>query len=111
VGKGDIRGYLPRFAGDAGSRNASAVERFHAFARERGLTPAQLCVAWVLAKQPHFVPVIGARTRKQLEDVLGALDKPLSQADVAAVEALLPNEAIAGTRYGVEQMKHLDSER
>jgi aryl-alcohol dehydrogenase-like predicted oxidoreductase len=111
LGKTDIRSYLPRFTGDAGSRNASAVERFHAFAKERGMTPAQLCVAWVLAMQPKFVPVVGARTRKQLDDALGALDKPLSRADVAAVEPLLPREAITGTRYATEQMKHLDSER
>lgn len=54
------------------------------------MTPAQLSVAWVLAKQPTLVPVVGARTRKQLLDVLGALEKPLSSEDVAAVEALLP---------------------
>ncbi len=110
-GKGDFRGFLPRFSGDAGARNASTVARFHAFAAERGMTPAQLSVAWVLAKQPAFVPVVGARTRKQLDDVLGALEKPLSSADVLALEAVLPKDAIAGTRYAAEQMKHLDSER
>jgi diketogulonate reductase-like aldo/keto reductase len=61
------------------------------------MTPAQLSVAWVLAKQPGLVPVLGARTRKQLLDVLGALEKPLSAADVAAVEGILPKDAIAGT--------------
>jgi aryl-alcohol dehydrogenase-like predicted oxidoreductase len=110
-GKGDFRGFLPRFSGDAGARNASTVARFHAFATERGMTPAQLSVAWVLAKQPSFVPVVGARTRKQLHDVLGALERPLSSADVLALEAILPKDAIAGTRYAAEQMKHLDSER
>jgi aryl-alcohol dehydrogenase-like predicted oxidoreductase len=110
-GKGDFRGFLPRFSGDAAASNAATVARFHSFAADRGMTPAQLSVAWVLAKQPSLVPVIGSRTRKQLLDVLGALEKPLSQADVAAVEALLPKDAIAGTRYAAEQMKHLDSER
>jgi aryl-alcohol dehydrogenase-like predicted oxidoreductase len=75
------------------------------------MTPAQLSVAWVLAKQPAFVPVVGARTRKQLQDVLGALERPLSSADVVALEAILPRDVIVGTRYGAEQMKHLDSER
>ncbi|ABS26299.1 aldo/keto reductase [Anaeromyxobacter sp. Fw109-5] len=111
AGKGNVRGHFPRFSGEAGERNGAAVARFHAFAVERGMTPAQLSVAWVLAKQPTFVPVVGARTRKQLRDVLGALDKPLSPADVAAAEAVLPKDAIAGTRYPAEQMKHLDSER
>ncbi|MBN9682332.1 MULTISPECIES: aldo/keto reductase [unclassified Corallococcus] len=105
------RVHYPRFAGEAGQRNAAAIARFHAYAAERGMTPAQLSVAWVLAKQPGFVPVVGARTRKQLHDVLGALEKPLSSDDVAAVEAILPKEAIAGTRYPEQQMKMLDSER
>jgi aryl-alcohol dehydrogenase-like predicted oxidoreductase len=105
------RAHFPRFSGEAGQRNAAAVARFHAFAAERGLTPAQLSVGWVLAKQPALVPVIGARTRKQLLDVLGALEKPLSPADVAAVEAALPTDAIAGSRYPEQQMKLLDSER
>jgi aryl-alcohol dehydrogenase-like predicted oxidoreductase len=108
---GGARAHFPRFAGEAGQRNAAVVAKFHAFAAERAMTPAQLSVAWVLAKQPALVPVIGARTRKQLIDVLGALDKPLSSADVAAVEAILPPGAIAGTRYPEQQMKLLDSER
>jgi aryl-alcohol dehydrogenase-like predicted oxidoreductase len=105
------RMHYPRFGGEAGQRNAAAVARFHAYAAERGMTPAQLSVAWVLAKQPALVPVVGARTRKQLLDVLGALEKPLSSDDVAAVEAILPKEAIAGSRYPEQQMKLLDSER
>lgn len=107
----DHRGHMPRFSGEAGERNAAAVARLHAFAAERGRTPAQLSVAWVLAKQPALVPVIGARTRKQLQDVLGALDKPLSPADVAAAEAILPKDAIEATRYPAAFMKQLDSER
>jgi aryl-alcohol dehydrogenase-like predicted oxidoreductase len=65
----------------------------------------------VLAKQPALVPVVGARTRVQLEDALGALEKPLPAKDVAALETLVPANAIAGTRYQEEQMKHLDSEK
>jgi aryl-alcohol dehydrogenase-like predicted oxidoreductase len=110
-GEGNARAHFPRFSGEAGQRNAAAVARFHAFAAERNMTPAQLSVAWVLAKQSAFVPVVGARTRKQLIDVLGALEKPLSPADVAAVEAILPQDAIEGTRYPAAHMQHLDSER
>jgi aryl-alcohol dehydrogenase-like predicted oxidoreductase len=54
---------------------------------------------------------VGARTRAQLDDALGALRTPLSPADVAALEGLVPADAIAGPRYAVEQMKNLDSER
>ena len=60
---GDNRVHMPRFNGEAGESNALAVSRFQAFAAERRLTAAQLAVAWVLAKQPALVPVIGARTR------------------------------------------------
>ena len=109
--KGDYRQYLPRFAGEQGAKNTGVVAKLHAFAAERGLTPAQLALAWVLAKQPTLVPIVGARTRAQLDDALVALDKPLSASDVAALEAIVPKDAIGGTRYGAEQMKYLDSER
>jgi aryl-alcohol dehydrogenase-like predicted oxidoreductase len=108
--EGARRGF-PRFAGEAGQHNAAVVARLHAFAADRRMTPAQLCVAWVLAKQPSLVPVLGARTRQQLIEVLGTLEKPLSAADVAAVEEMFPHGAIAGTRYPEQQMRVLDSER
>ncbi len=111
TGKGDMRAYLPRFAGDNAQQNAAAADKLKKLASDRGMSASQLALAWVLAKQPGFVPVVGARTRAQLDDALAALDKPLSASDVAAVEALFPPDAIAGTRYGAEQMKHLDSER
>jgi aryl-alcohol dehydrogenase-like predicted oxidoreductase len=110
-GRGDFRQYLPRFSGDDGTKNAAVVTRLREFARGRGMTPAQVAVAWVLARQPTRVPVVGARTRGQLEDALGALAHPLSGADLEALEAIVPSGAIAGTRYAAEQMKHLDSER
>jgi aryl-alcohol dehydrogenase-like predicted oxidoreductase len=75
------------------------------------MTPAQVAVAWALAKKPQFVPLVGAKTRAQLADALGALDEPLAPSDVAALEALVPEETIAGSRYGAEQMAHLDSEK
>jgi aryl-alcohol dehydrogenase-like predicted oxidoreductase len=111
AGPRDMRAHLPRFKGDNGATNAKVVAGLKSFATERGMTPAQLLLGWVLAKQPTLVPVVGARTRAQLEDALGALEKPLSAKDVAALEALVPADAIAGTRYQEEQMKHLDSEK
>lgn len=68
-------------------------------------------MAWVLAKQPALVPVVGARTPAQIEDVLGALAKPLSAQELGEVEAVVPPGAIAGPRYQAAQMAHLDSER
>ncbi|HEX4334885.1 MAG TPA: aldo/keto reductase [Polyangiaceae bacterium] len=108
---GDYRAHLPRFTGDSKTKNEALVAAISRFAATRDMTPGQLAVAWVLAKEPGFVPVVGAKTRKQLEDSLGALDKPLSAADLAELERLVPADAIAGTRYGAEQMVHLDSEK
>ncbi|MCB9736930.1 MAG: aldo/keto reductase [Deltaproteobacteria bacterium] len=107
----DYRKHLPRFTGEAGAQNAQVVERFAAFARDRGMSPAQLAYAWVLAKEPGFLPLAGARTVAQLDDTLGALDHPLSASDVAALEELVPKGAIAGDRYPTQHMAMLDSER
>jgi aryl-alcohol dehydrogenase-like predicted oxidoreductase len=111
AGPSDFRTYLPRFAGENAARNEPVVARLAALAEAGGRTPAQLSLAWVLAKQPRLVPLIGARTPAQLTDLLGALDKPLSQKELADVDAAIPPGAIAGDRYQAVQMAHLDSER
>ncbi|WP_434047813.1 MULTISPECIES: aldo/keto reductase [Sorangium] len=107
-GPGDLRAHLPRFTGEHRERNEDVVGAFQRFAQERGMTPGQLALAWVLGRQPAFVPVIGAKTLAQLDDALGALDRPLSQADLTALEALV---TISGDRYAAPQMRQLDSER
>ncbi|HZH16601.1 MAG TPA: aldo/keto reductase [Archangium sp.] len=107
-GPGDFRAYLPRFTGANREKNEDVVGSFQRFAQERNMTPGQLAIAWVLARQPAFVPVVGAKTVAQLEDSLGALTRTLSKEDVAALDSLV---TVAGDRYGAEQMKHLDSER
>jgi aryl-alcohol dehydrogenase-like predicted oxidoreductase len=106
-GATDFRAHLPRFAGENSGKNESAVEALRQFAQARGMTPAQLAIAWVLARQPEFVPVVGARTVAQLNDALGALERPLSSADASAVESMI---VVAGDRYQPAQMAHLDSE-
>jgi aryl-alcohol dehydrogenase-like predicted oxidoreductase len=110
-GKGDFRAFLPRFSAEHQSTNASVVERLQGYAKERGLTPGQLAIGWTLAKQPRFVTLVGAKTRAQLEDAIGALTRPLTNADLAALERIAPEGAIQGERYASEAMKHLDSER
>jgi len=111
TGKGDYRAHLPRFTGEAKEKNEQVVAAVQAFAKARDLTPGQLAVAWALAKQPGFVPIVGAKNRAQLADSLAALAKPLSAQDLSELEALVPEGAIVGTRYGAEQMAHLDSEK
>jgi len=107
--RGDLRAHLPRFRGENAERNRRLVEELQSLAAERGVRPAQLAIAWVLAKGESIVPVIGARTRAQLAESLGALEVELSAAELARIETALP--AVAGTRYDESQMRMLDSER
>lgn len=111
TGAADFRQYLPRFAGEAGAHNQKLVQSLGALAQARGLTTSQLAIAWVLAKGGGVVPVLGARTVKQLEESLGALSVELAPEDVATVERLVGEAGVQGDRYQPAQMQHLDSER
>jgi len=108
---GDFRAWLPRFTGDNLASNQVMVDRLREIAAATGITQVQLAIAWVLAKKESIVPVIGARTRNQLKESLGALDVKLSADDIAAVEAAVPADSVAGTRYDEHQMRVLDSEK
>ncbi len=108
---GDFRTHLPRFGGENRDRNRQLVEALGRLATEMNVRPAQLAIAWVLAKGTNIVPVIGARTRTQLAESLGALTVELSPADVARIEKAVPAADVAGTRYDERQMRILDSER
>jgi aryl-alcohol dehydrogenase-like predicted oxidoreductase len=111
TGPGDFRAHLPRFTGDNRERNQRLVAALEQLAAARGVRPSQLAIAWVLAKGRSIVPVIGARTRKQLDESLGALAIELSAAEIAAIEQAIPASEVAGDRYGAPVMQHLDSER
>ena len=108
---GDYRAYLPRFTGDNRARNQALIDTLERLAADKGVSATQLAIAWVLAKGSFIVPVIGARTRAQLSESLGALDVRLTADDIARVEAAIPAASVSGTRYGQEQMQALDSER
>lgn len=109
--KGDFRAFLPRFKGENREKNQKIIDTLAAIAAEKRITPSQLAIAWVLAKGNDLIPTIGARTRTQLTDALGALQVRLSSEDLAKIESLIPASSIAGTRYDEHQMKMLDSER
>ena len=111
TGPGDFRGYLPRFRGENRERNDRLVAALAALAAEKGVTATQLAIAWVLARDERIVPVIGARTRTQLDEALGALDIALSADDLARIEQAVSASDVAGTRYDEHQMRILDSER
>jgi aryl-alcohol dehydrogenase-like predicted oxidoreductase len=108
-GAGDFRAHLPRFSGANAAQNQRVAETLAELARERGATASQLAIAWVMAKRPSIVPVVGARTRAQLRESLGALSIRLSDEELARIEGSLPDAA--GSRYGDAQMQMLDSER
>jgi aryl-alcohol dehydrogenase-like predicted oxidoreductase len=107
----DFRAHLPRFAGLNRERNQPLIDALQKLATEKSVTASQLAIAWVLAKGASIVPVIGARTRAQLAESLGAMNVTLTPADVARIETALPAAAVAGTRYDEHQMRILDSER
>jgi aryl-alcohol dehydrogenase-like predicted oxidoreductase len=108
---GDFRANLPRFSGENGERNRQLVQALETLAREKGVTASQLAIAWVLARGTNIVPLVGARTRVQLQESLAARQLQLSSADLDRIEAAVPESAVAGTRYDAHQMQMLDSER
>jgi aryl-alcohol dehydrogenase-like predicted oxidoreductase len=111
TGKRDIRNQFPRFVGDNLVRNQPIIDTLNKLAVEKGTSPAKLAFAWVLAKGSNIIPVMGARTRAQLDDSLGALEIKLSANDLRTIEDAIPASEVAGTRYAVQQMKQLDAEQ
>ncbi len=82
-----------------------------AVATSKGVSVAQLAIAWVSAQGDDIVPLVGARRRDRLAEALGAVDIVLSADDLAAIERSIPKGAALGERYAAPQMAHLDSER
>ena len=107
----DFRAHLPRFSGDNLQANLLLVEALRGVAEARGATVAQVAIAWVASRGADVVPLVGARTRPRLVESLGALDLVLEPDDLAAIEAAVPADAVAGTRYDAMQMSFLDSEK
>jgi aryl-alcohol dehydrogenase-like predicted oxidoreductase len=107
----DFRTHSPRFQGDNLDHNLALVDLLRELAQARGVSVAQLAIAWVLARGEDIVPLIGARTRSRLTEALGALDINLSTEDLAAIERAIPSGAAAGDRYSAQGMASLDSER
>ncbi|MFE1750373.1 aldo/keto reductase [Streptomyces anandii] len=107
----DFRAFSPRFQGENLQHNLNLVEALREVADGKGVSVAQIAIAWVLSRGEDIVPLIGARSRERLEEALGALDVTLDEADLAAIEKAVPAGAAAGERYPQAQMAHLDSER
>ena len=95
----DMRRRLPRFQADNLARNTRLVDALTAFATTRNCTPAQLALAWVIGRGEHVVPIPGTKRRTRLEENVAATRITLSDAELRAIDELLPPDAIAGERY------------
>ena len=104
----DSRRNHPRFQGEAFSKNLDLVAAIGTMATDKGCTPAQLALAWVLAQGPDVVPIPGTKRRKYLEDNLGAIDVELTDDDLARIDELLPPGAAEGARYPQASMASID---
>jgi aryl-alcohol dehydrogenase-like predicted oxidoreductase len=95
----DIRAISPRFQGSNLERNRALLRSLRTVADARGATLAQLAIAWVMAQGDDIVPLVGARTRSRLQEALGALDHPLTAADLAQIAQAVPDGTCAGSLY------------
>jgi aryl-alcohol dehydrogenase-like predicted oxidoreductase len=111
AGAKDFRTRSPRFQAGNVERNLELVEALREIAEDKGVSVAQLAIAWVMARGEDIVPLIGARRRDRLRESLEALDVRLTPEEMARIEAAVPRGAAAGERYAPAQMSMLDSER
>lgn len=101
----DFRNSVPRFAAEARQANQALVDRISAIAADKGATPAQIALAWLLARKPWIVPIPGTTKLHRLTENLGAAAVVLSEADLQQIGAALDSIAIVGDRYNAERQK------
>jgi aryl-alcohol dehydrogenase-like predicted oxidoreductase len=107
----DPRARFPRFRGENHDRNLELLAALEAIADDKGVTAAQLAIAWVASRGHDIIPLIGTKRRDRLAEALHALNLTLSADELAAIEAAVPVDAVAGERYDTAQVAMLDSER
>jgi aryl-alcohol dehydrogenase-like predicted oxidoreductase len=111
IGDGDPRSRFPRFQGENLQRNLGLLAALEQIADGRGVTTAQLAIAWVISRGSDIIPLIGTKRRDRLAEALGALDLELTPGELAAIEAAVPAGQVAGDRYDSHGMASLDSEK
>ena len=104
----DTRKKFPRFQGENFAANRRRVEAIEDIAASKRATAAQICLAWLLAKDERVFPIPGSKSRRHLDENLAAAGIALSPADIAALDAAFPPDAIAGTRYPADGMKRVN---
>lgn len=94
----DFRSYSPRFTSEARDANKAVVDILRQMATTKGSTPAQVAIAWLLARKPFIVPIFGTRRMDRVTENLGAAQVHLTQADMASIEAAFTRIAVVGER-------------
>lgn len=97
--KDDYRATTPRFQPEALAKNEAFVDLLKRIAAEKGATPAQIALAWLLAQRDYIVPIPGTTKLHRLEENVGASEVALSDADLSFIQAALADLAVAGERY------------
>jgi aryl-alcohol dehydrogenase-like predicted oxidoreductase len=108
---GDFRSHTPRFQGENLANNLTLAQQLETIAKEKGVSSAQLAIAWALTRGEDIIPLVGTKNRKRLGEAIQAMQIKLSKEELKQIEAAVPASAVAGTRYDERQMQMLDSER
>jgi len=109
-GPGDIRKAMPRFVEPQLSRNLKLVAKFEDIAASERVTPAQLCLAWVLAQDTNIIAIPGTKNPDHLRENVGTLGQPVSQQAIDQVTQLFPPNALVGARYSAAVQAQIDTE-
>jgi aryl-alcohol dehydrogenase-like predicted oxidoreductase len=105
----DYRRLNPRFVGENFQKNVAIVDKVKTFAADKGCTPGQLALAWVLAKGEDIIPIPGTKRRTYLDENAAAVDVVLSAAEVAEIDAIFPPDSAAGERYQANMMGFINA--
>ena len=98
-------GRFPRFSEENFKKNVELADRVRELAEEKGITPGQLALAWLLAQGDDIVPIPGTKRRERLEENAGAADVRLTEEDLRRIEEALPKGSASGERYGEQMMR------
>ncbi len=104
----DYRRHSPRFQGENFEKNLDLVKKIEDLAKDKGCTPAQLALAWVMAQGEFIFPIPGTKHVKYLEENVNALDVSLSDKELAEIDAIAPRDVAAGQRYPENMMKSVN---
>jgi aryl-alcohol dehydrogenase-like predicted oxidoreductase len=105
----DYRRNSPRFQGENFGKNLALVAKVQALAKDKGCTPGQLALAWVLAQGDDIVPIPGTKRRKYLEENVASLDVTLQPSDLEDLAKIFPVDAAAGKRYNDNMMSSVNA--